>query len=180
MPTPSETIISPSRTARTRVRETQITPLDISVRADTSHAWQSRIALRQWLHTTRVAPALADNLALAGYEALANVVEHAYPPDHPHPTMRLQAQMSVPMLRITITDHGRWRSPTQNADDRSLGLAIMRAVTTFPHVIRHTHGITVVLFAGLAIRRSRGRIMLPPAYASRCSTDSVSRQEKHY
>src|SRR5581483_551837 len=70
--------------------------------------------------------------------------------------------------------------PPQNADDRSLGLAIMRAVTTFPHVIRHTHGTTVVLFAGLAIRRSRGRIMLPPAYASRCSTDSVSRQEKHY
>jgi len=50
----------------------------------------------QWLHTTGVAAALAKDLTLAGYEALANVVEHAYPPDHPHQVMRLQAQVSLP------------------------------------------------------------------------------------
>ena len=43
--------------------------------------------------------------------ALANAVEHAHPPDHPHPMMRLQARVDHHQLLITISDHGRWRVP---------------------------------------------------------------------
>ncbi|MBV8992943.1 MAG: hypothetical protein JO287_04395 [Pseudonocardiales bacterium] len=64
--------------------------------------------------------------------------------------MRLQAQVCFPLLRITISDHGRWRSPTQDAGHSGLGLALMRAVTTRTHVICSTYGTTVVLFAGLS------------------------------
>jgi hypothetical protein len=35
-------------------------------------------------------------------------VEHAHPPDHPHPMMRLQARVDHHHLLITISDHGRW------------------------------------------------------------------------
>jgi anti-sigma regulatory factor (Ser/Thr protein kinase) len=142
------------------VCDTPVAPLDITARANAYHARQLRIALRQWLHTAAVAPPLAEDLTLAGYEALANVVEHAYAPAHPHPGMRLQAQVCLPLLRITITDHGRWRSPTQEAAYRGRGLAVMRAVTTRIHLIQSTHGTTVVLFAALPVRRYRGTIEL--------------------
>ncbi|HEY6423417.1 MAG TPA: ATP-binding protein [Pseudonocardiaceae bacterium] len=161
MPSPNPTIVPPSRAARTRACDAQVAPLDITARAGAYHARQLRIALRQWLHTARVAPLVADGLTLAGYEALANVVEHAYPPDHPHPVMRLQAQVCLPLLHITITDRGRWRSPAQDAGYHGRGMAIMRAVTTLTHPIRSTHGTTVVLFAGMPVRRYRGSIMLP-------------------
>ena len=166
MPSPSATIVSPSRAVRTRVCDAQVAPLDITARAGADHARQLRIALRQWLHTAAVAPALAEDLTLAGYEALANVVEHAYAPDHPHPVMRLQAQVCPPLLPITITDYGRWRSPAQDAGDRGRGLAIMRAVTTLTYMIRSTHGTTVVLYAELPVRGYRGSIMPPSRYAN--------------
>jgi serine/threonine-protein kinase RsbW len=146
----------PSQAATTGVFDTPVTPLDITARANAYHARQLRIALRQWLHTAGVAPTLAEDLMLAGYEALANVVEHAYPPDHPHPGMRLQAQVCLPLLRITITDHGCWRPPTSEAAYRGRGLAVMRAVTTRAHLIQSTHGTTVILFAALPVRRYRG------------------------
>lgn len=159
MASPSAIIVSPSR-APTRVCDTPVTPLDITAGANAYHARQLRIALRQWLHTAGVAPPLAEDLTLAGYEALANVVEHAYAPDHPHPGMRLEAQLCLPLLRITITDHGRWRSPTQEAAYHGRGLAIVRAMTTRTHLIRSTDGTTVILFAALPVRRYRGSITL--------------------
>lgn len=154
MPSRSARIVS-SRAARTRVGDAQVAPLDITAHANASHARQLRIALGQWLHTAGVATVLADDLTLAGYEALANVVDHAYPPDHPDPVMRLQAQACSPLLRITITDHGRWRPPTQDAGHRGRGLTMMRAVTTFTHLIRTTHGTTVVLYADMPVANRR-------------------------
>ena len=149
MPSRNATIASPSRAAPARACDTPVAPLDITASANAYHARELRIALRQWLQTAGVPPALAEDLTLASYEAVANVVEHAYPPDHPNPGMRLQAQMCLPLLRITITDCGHWRLPTQEAGYRGRGLAIMRAVTTRTHLIQSTHGTTVVLFAGL-------------------------------
>ena len=63
--------------------------------------------------------------------------------------------MGLLLLRITITDHGRWRSPTLESAYRDRGLAVMRAVTTRTHLIQSTHGTTVILFAALPVRRYR-------------------------
>ncbi|MCA1674722.1 MAG: hypothetical protein LC799_21850 [Actinobacteria bacterium] len=51
--------------------------------------------------------------------ALANVVEHAYPPDHPHLVMRLQAQLNHQVL-ITISDEGCWRACPPQATARTV------------------------------------------------------------
>lgn len=161
MLSPNATMISPSRVVHACGGDPRVAPLDITARASADHARQLRIALRQWLHWAAVAPVLADEVTLASYEALANVVEHAYPADHPHPVMRVQAQVYRPLLRIIITDRGRWRLPTQDAGYRGRGLAVMRAVTTRTHLIRSAHGTTVVLFAALPARRYRGSIMPP-------------------
>jgi serine/threonine-protein kinase RsbW len=152
MPSPDATMVFPSRATRARLCNGRVAPLDITARADAYHARQLRITFRQWLHAAGVVALLADDVTWAAYEALANVVEHAYPPDHLHPVMRLQSQMCPPLLRVSITDYGRWCSSAQKVGNRGRGLTVMRAVTTRTHVIHSTHGTTVVLFAGLGWR----------------------------
>ena len=90
-----------------------------------------------------------DDLTLAVYEALADVVEHAYPPDHPDPTMRLHAWVDHQQLLITISDHGRWRSPPPHPGYRGRGLTMMRSLTTELHLHPSPDGTTVQLRAPL-------------------------------
>ena len=149
MPSRNATIAFPSRAAPARACDSPVAPLDITARANAYHARQLRIALRQWLHTAGVAPALAEDLTLASYEALANVVEHAYPPDHPHPVMRLQARVTHHELLIIIRDHGSWRAPPPDPGYRGRGLAMMHTLTTALHLRPTPDGTIVQLHANL-------------------------------
>ena len=87
---------------------------ELAVEATPRNARQLRARFQQWLQTLGAATALADDLALTVYEALANVVEHAYPPDHPNPMMRMHARVDHHQVLITISDHGRWRTHHRN------------------------------------------------------------------
>ena len=107
---------------------------ELTVEATPRNARQLRARFQQWLQTLGAATALADDLALTVYEALANVVEHAYPPDHPNPMMRLHARVDHHQVLITISDHGRWRTPPPQPGYRGRGLTMMRALTTELHL----------------------------------------------
>jgi anti-sigma regulatory factor (Ser/Thr protein kinase) len=143
---PTTTMTSPSPDQTSALNHT-VAPLDLVADADAYHARQMRIALQDWLCTAGVDRSLRDDLALAVYEALANVVEHAYPPDHPHPIMRLRARKRHHDVVITITDHGRWRPPSSEASYRGRGLTVMRALATYTDLQRTAHGTTVQLAA---------------------------------
>ncbi len=103
---------------------------------------------QEWLQALNAPRSLVDDLTLAVYEALANVVEHAYNPDHPNPVMHLQAGLDHDQLLITITDSGCWRTP-QEPGYRGRGLEMMRSLTTEVHLHPTTHGTTVHLRAAL-------------------------------
>ena len=103
----------------------------------------------QWLQTHGPPAALVDDLALAVYEALANVVEHAYHPHHPHPVVQLKAHLEDGQLLITVTDHGCWRTPRE-AGNRGRGLAMMRYLTDL-HLVPTTEGTTVHMRAALPV-----------------------------
>jgi serine/threonine-protein kinase RsbW len=122
---------------------------DLAVEARPLNARQLRAQFQQWLQTRGVPVALVDDLVLAVYEALANVVEHAYPPDHPQPMMRLQARVEDRHVLITISDHGRWRTPPREPGYRGRGLAMMRSLITELHLHRGPQGTTVQLRAPL-------------------------------
>lgn len=108
------------------------------------------------------APAdLIDDLTMAVYEALANVVEHAYHPDHPNPVMRLTARRDQDQLLIIITDHGRWRPPPGEPGYRGRGLAMMRTLTGDVQLHPTAEGTTVRLRATLE-QRSDGRVPTDP------------------
>lgn len=52
---------------------------------------------------------MVDDIGLAVYEALANVIEHAYPAGAAHPVFDLHVQCEVDMLTVVVADHGRWK-----------------------------------------------------------------------
>ena len=122
---------------------------ELVVEATPHNARQLRSRFQQWLQTLGAPATLVDDLTLAVYEALANVVEHAYPPDYPHPMMRLQARADHHHVLITISDHGSWRTPPSEPGYRGRGLAMMRSLTTELQLHPTPNGTTVQLRAAL-------------------------------
>lgn len=125
------------------------TRFDLAAEATPSNARQLRARFQQWLQTLDTPASLVDDLILAVYEAVTNVVEHAYPPDPPHPMMRLQARVEHHQVLITIRDHGRWRTPPSDPGYRGRGLAMMASLTTELHLYPTAEGTTVDLRATL-------------------------------
>ena len=108
---------------------------------------QMRVCFQEWLWTLGTAADLMDDLGLAVYEALANVVEHAYHPDDPHRWVYLQARLHGDQLLVTVTDHGCWRTRGES-EYRGHGLSIMRSFTEV-HLHSTARGTTVLIRAAL-------------------------------
>lgn len=122
---------------------------ELTLEATPHNARQLRARFQQWLQTLGAPTALVDDLTLAIYEALANVVEHAYPSDHPDPLMHLHAQLQRHQVLIIISDHGRWRTPPTHPGYRGRGLTMMRSLSTELHLNPSPEGTTVQLRAPL-------------------------------
>ncbi|MGH3932127.1 MAG: ATP-binding protein [Pseudonocardiaceae bacterium] len=118
--------------------------MDLLTEATPQSARWLRVRFTEWLRTTGVSVTLIDDLTIAVYEALANVVEHAYPSGHPDPVMRLRAQFDHSQVLITISDHGCWRPPSAPGS-RGRGLNIMRYLATEVQLHTTDHGTTVHL-----------------------------------
>lgn len=118
---------------------------------------QMRVCFQEWLWILGAAADLVNDLGLAVYEALANVVDHAYPPDDPHRWVYLQARLHGDQLLITVTDHGCWRTSGES-EYRGHGLAIMRS---FTEVYLHStaRGTTVQMRAAFPRRLNGPRAL---------------------
>jgi anti-sigma regulatory factor (Ser/Thr protein kinase) len=98
--------------------------LDIELLASPDAARTLRHALSDWLAALGVALGDRQLAELAVAEALANAVEHAYPPGAPGP-VRLEAEVGVDgYLHTRVSDRGRWRVPDTATADRGQGLSV--------------------------------------------------------
>jgi len=122
--------------------------VDVVIAATPENARRLRKRFQDWLRTMGAPLDLVEDLTLAVYEALANVVEHAYLPGDPHPVMRLQAQVSHDQILITISDQGCWRTPSPTTF-RGRGLTMMDRLANEVHLHPTPHGTTVRLYACL-------------------------------
>jgi serine/threonine-protein kinase RsbW len=122
--------------------------LDLAAEAKPEKARQLRVCLQYWLRALGAPCALVEDLCLAAYEALTNVVDHAYHPGHLNPIMSLRARADQGQLTVTVSDQGRWRPP-QHPGYRGRGLVMMRALTTELHLYPTAEGTTVQLRAAL-------------------------------
>lgn len=103
---------------------------------------QARAQLTAWAENTGLDADQIDDMALAVYEAMANVVDHAY--DRPGGTFDLLARRRADCVTVTITDRGRWKPPADGGQSwRGRGLLIMERAARVFELTRHAMGTTV-------------------------------------
>lgn len=106
----------------------------------------ARNRVERWLAETGVGRDDELAIKLAVSEACANVVEHAYSPEHAHQPegssdFRLRAERASGAVVIHVSDRGRWRSPCYSRG--GLGLLIMGRLMDSLDVRRTSAGTTV-------------------------------------
>ncbi|MDD7940994.1 ATP-binding protein [Actinomycetospora lutea] len=100
-------------------------------------------------HGTALTERLED-VATAFYEALTNVVDHAYP-EGAGP-VRVTARLAVtgapgqPWLQIEISDRGGWRPPPADPGHRGRGLLLLSGLTDGHDLQHETEGTRVRLW----------------------------------
>ncbi|MGY1620893.1 SpoIIE family protein phosphatase [Geodermatophilus sp. SYSU D00965] len=129
---------------------TPVEPLDLQAPTTRWSLRPLRVSFDEWLDA--LDPAESDRVALelAVWEAVANAVDHAYPPGQPGP-VRLQAALGADgVLECRISDRGRWRQPDPTVTHRGRGLLLAeqlidRLEVHHPPQADATEGTVVVL-----------------------------------
>lgn len=108
-----------------------------------------------WLATQGWPIAAAEDIQLAVHEAIANAIDHAYPPGAPGP-VTVHAWVSAdPLTRdrrvvVAVTDRGRWAThhpDTHPLHTRGYGLIVMSRCMAEMHIQRAAAGTTVILIS---------------------------------
>ena len=105
-----------------------------------------RHELVSWVLGAGLTAERAQDIALASYEALANVSDHAY--NGQRGTVDLDAYLYSGRVEVVITDHGRWRTPvldTRPVTLRGRGLMLLHASADRADIQTTDEGTVVVL-----------------------------------
>ena len=101
--------------------------------ADVTAPSAVRRLFRDWLRALRWPGAEIDDLLLAVSEAVANVVDHAYPQDVLGDVVVEVGLESLPTqgryVVVLVEDYGSWRPQPAWHENRRRGLQLMRACT---------------------------------------------------
>jgi serine phosphatase RsbU (regulator of sigma subunit)/anti-sigma regulatory factor (Ser/Thr protein kinase) len=100
-----------------------------------------RRLLRRWLLAQGADEDEVYDIVVACQEACANAVEHAYRPGH-H-SFALEAAYDAGVVRVTVSDQGRWRPP--RGAHRGRGVMMMEGLMDSVDIRRGDHGTIVVL-----------------------------------
>jgi serine phosphatase RsbU (regulator of sigma subunit)/anti-sigma regulatory factor (Ser/Thr protein kinase) len=109
--------------------------------ADGETASEVRRAIQGWATRAGLPTDLAEGLTLAGYEAMANAVEHAYAGTEQGP-LSVRVTRDDDSIVMRVADQGRWRSATKD-ELRGRGLLLMEGLAKELAVDRSEHGTTV-------------------------------------
>lgn len=123
-------------------RVTNLSYCAVPARADQLPA--VRHSLAGWASNLGMGFEQIEGLVLATYEALANVVTHAYPDGAGTFDLRARHLPERRVVEVTVTDHGRWRPPP--ADPGPLagrGLPLIHNLAERVRIEPGTEGTTV-------------------------------------
>lgn len=122
---------SPSERRR-GYRATPRQPLRLQLPADPIAPSVARNRLRHWLTASFWPAGQLEDIVLAVSEAVSNAVEHAYL-DHQGPeVVEINGEVEVApgghrRVTVVVRDHGRWRPPPIDDENRRRGIPLMRA-----------------------------------------------------
>ncbi|WP_246633823.1 ATP-binding protein [Pseudonocardia nigra] len=116
---------------------------------------QARSLVQQWLADQDWPGEDAHDVVLAVHEAVANVVDHAYPRTvtgsvHLHAWVSVEPRTGARRVVATVTDRGCWRAEHGAAADltsRGYGLVMMSGCMAEMHIQRSASGTTVILIS---------------------------------
>lgn len=89
-----------------------------------------------------------DDLVLATHEALANVVDHAYPQGEGVAMVKAE-RWAADELLVSVSDRGHWRKPPVDPGRRGHGLTIIARLAKHVEVHRTEGGTTVAMWWAL-------------------------------
>lgn len=117
----------------------------VTGRADVRRTGEVRRALGAWAVLAGLPSAVAADMELAAYEALANVFDHAYPAGA-EAWFDLEARLCCGVLTVSVTDRGCWRPPREFPDpSRGRGLTLIRGLSDAATVSPQAHGTIVTM-----------------------------------
>jgi anti-sigma regulatory factor (Ser/Thr protein kinase) len=102
----------------------------------------ARALLVEWAKGKGLDADTVHGIALSGYEALANSVEHGYHAQGG--VVELYADCSDDRVTVTIVDHGTWQPPS-GRPDRGRGLVLIRGLCSEATVTSTDTGTTVTM-----------------------------------
>ncbi|MGY1688257.1 SpoIIE family protein phosphatase [Geodermatophilus sp. SYSU D00804] len=113
-----------------------VPPLHAETTTDRGGIRGLRRTVDTWLDELDPADDDRDAVELAVWEAIANAVDHAYPPGLPGPVRVDAALLPDGVLECRVTDEGSWRDPDPGATHRGRGLLMAQQLTDSLHVLR--------------------------------------------
>lgn len=124
---------------------TQLSLTDLD--AEPQRITDARVRFGAWLRHTPFDSTRAYDIVLAVYEAMANVVEHAYGPAATGRGRRvfdLQATFDAPRLEVAVRDHGTW-SESSPGPLRGRGLPLIETLSDDVTLSSADSGTTVTM-----------------------------------
>jgi serine/threonine-protein kinase RsbW len=115
------------------------------VPADAERLAELRHALSRWADAIGMPARQREELVLASYEAMANSVEHAYDDGQDGIVDMHAAHTPDGTVVVTVTDHGRWKTPAPSNGIRGRGIVLMRALADDTTIARVDTGTTVTM-----------------------------------
>lgn len=106
-------------------------------------AADARRWLIEWARQRAVPSETVADIVYAVYEAIANVVEHAYP--NGVGTFTLRADLAPNQLCVIVSDTGTWSPPDPTPDARGRGIPLIRALADSVHISTGNEGTIVEL-----------------------------------
>lgn len=129
------------------VGDVDVADLECRVPAAAERLGQLRHALADWATGHGLATHIVKDMVHATYEAMANVVLHAYR-DRVGGTLDLyaHADQARGIVTVSVADYGCWRPPPPNRHgSRRRGLSLIRGLSAHAGIRRNQSGTTVTM-----------------------------------
>jgi serine/threonine-protein kinase RsbW len=126
--------------------DVEVADLECRVPAAAERLGQLRHALADWATGLGLTTQITKDMVHASYEAMANVVVHAYR-DRSGGTLDLYAHADQVRGTVTVSvaDYGCWRPPPPAHGSRGLGLSVIRGLAEHTGIRRNRSGTTVTM-----------------------------------